>query len=243
MAEGSLAGRRIVVTRPREQAQPLVEGREESGATVSLVPLVEIRPVDDTGELDAAVESLARDDWIVFTSANGVAAVGTRLRSLDGVRIAAVGPATAAAVRALGPEPSFVPKRFAAEEIAPGLGALAGVRVLLPQADIADPKLADELRARGATVAGVVVYRTVEIAPDLSGMLALEAADAVVLASPSAARRLAALELGRCPLTACIGPTTGAAAREAGLPVGLVARKATAEGMIHALVSHFEESR
>ncbi len=204
---------------------------------------MEIRPAEDTSALDAAIESLARDDWVVFTSANGVAAVGTRLRSLYGVRIAAVGPATAAAVRVLGSEPSFVPERFAAEEIVAGLGALAGVRVLLPQADIADPQLADELRARGATVAAVVAYRTVEIAPDPSGMLALEAADAVVLASPSAARSLATLELGGRPLIACIGPTTAAAAREAGLRVGLVAREATAEGMIHALVSHFEDSR
>lgn len=243
MADGPLAGRRIVVTRPREQAQPLVEGLEKRGASVSLVSLVEIRPTEDTGALDAAIENLARDDWIVFTSANGVAAVGERLRSLEGVRIATVGPATAAAARALGPEPSFVPERFAAEEIAAGLGALAGARVLLPQADIADPKLADELRARGATVAAVVAYRTVEIAPDTSGLRALEAAAAVVLASPSAARSLAALELGRRPLIACIGPTTAAAAREAGLPVGLVAHEATAEGMIHALVSHFEDSR
>jgi uroporphyrinogen III methyltransferase / synthase len=247
VADGPLQGRRVVVTRPREQAGPLADALEQRGATVSVVPLVEIRPVEDTRTLDAAIEELADYDWIVFTSANGVAAVGSRLPGpLEWVLVAAVGPATADAVRALGTEPSFVPERFAAEEIAAGLGSLAGARVLLPQADIADPGLADELRARGAIVDAIVVYRTVEIAPDMSGMLALRVADAIVLASPSAARSLAALassvETIRGRLIVGIGPTTAAAARETGLPVGVVAPEATDEGIIRALTAHFEQS-
>jgi uroporphyrinogen-III synthase len=247
MPDRPLERRRIVVTRPREQAAPLADALEEHGADVSVVPLVEIRPVEDTRALDTAIEELADYDWIVFTSTNGVAAVGSRLHGpLEWVLVAAVGPATADAVRELGAEPSFVPSRFAAEEIASGLGPLSGTRVLLPQADIADPELADELRARGATVDAIVAYRTVELAPDMSGMLALRVADAIVLASPSAARSLAALassvETLRGKLIVVIGPTTAAAARAVGLPVGLVAPEATAEGIIHGLVSHFRDS-
>lgn len=248
MPDEPLQGRRVVVTRPRDQSGPLVEGLEQLGAIVTVVPLVDIRPVEDTRALDAAIEEIADYDWIVFTSANGVAAVGSRLHGpLEWVLIAAVGPATADAVRALGSEPSFIPERFAAEEIAAGLGPLAGARILLPQADIADPSLAHELRARGGTVEAVVAYRTVELAPDMSGILALRVADAIVLASPSAARGLASLassvETLRGRLIVAIGPTTAEGAREAGLPVGLVAREATSEGIIEALVAHFEESQ
>lgn len=248
MADQPLEGRRVVVTRPRDQSGPLVEGLEKLGATVTVVPLVDVRPVDDTRALDAAVQELAEYDWVVFTSANGVEAVGSRLQGpLEWVLVAAVGPATAAAVRALGSEPAFIPERHAAEEIVRGLGSLVGTRVLLPQADIADPGLAEALRARGATVDSVVAYRTVEVAPEMSGVLALRVADAVVIASPSAARGLAALassvETLRGLLIVAIGQTTAAGAREAGLPVGLVAQEATSEGIIQALVDHFEESR
>ena len=103
------------------------------------------------------------------------------------------------------------------------LGPLDGARVLLPQADIADPGLADELRARGATVNAVAAYRTVLIEPAMSGILPLRVADAIVLASPSAARSLASLStsLGAVP--------------------GRVAEEATSEGIIQTLVSYYEE--
>jgi uroporphyrinogen III methyltransferase/synthase len=243
-----LEGRRIVVTRPREQATELAERLERLGAVVSVVPLIEIGPTEDPRALDAALDDPGSYDWIVFTSANGVAAVAERLWvSLEGLRVAAVGPATAAAVRALGIEPAFVPGRFGADDIADGLGPLDGAQVLLPQADIADPGLAEELRARGATVNAVAAYRTVEIEPAMSGILPLRVADAIVLASPSAARSLAALSASLegvrdRPLVACIGPTTARAARGAGLPVGLVADEASAEGIIDALASHFAKS-
>lgn len=245
VAERPLAGTRIVVTRP--ESKPLAEALELLGADVSIVPLIEIRPVEDPRALDAAVEDLSSYDWVVFTSINGVAAVGERLSGMGGGgRVAAVGPVTADAVRALGVEPSFVAQR-ASEDIASGLGPLEGVRVLLPQADIADPRLADELRESGAAVDTVVAYRTVEVEPSLWGVLPLRIADAIVLASGSAVRSLASIAgslegLGESTLLVCIGPKTAAAAREVGLPVGLVADETTADGIIRALVTHFGES-
>jgi uroporphyrinogen-III synthase len=241
-----LSGRQIVVTRPREQAGPLAEGLERLGATVSIVPLVGIEPVEDMSRLDAALPALAAYDWIVFTSANGVVAVGERLTgTLAEAKVAAVGPATAEAVRALGVEPAFVPERFAAEEIAAGLEPVEGSRVLLPQADIAEPQLADKLRSCGATVDVIAAYRTIQIEPSASGISTIRRADAVILASGSAARSLARLDgVGDGALVVCIGPKTAEAARDAGLQVGLVADEATADGIIQALVEHFgQQSR
>jgi uroporphyrinogen III methyltransferase/synthase len=240
-----LAGKRIVVTRPHGRGGDLPEKLERLGAEVSEVPLIEIRPLDDTRPLDEVVADPAGFDWVVFTSENAVSAVGIRLGGpLARSRVAAVGPATADAVRAFGVEPAFVPERFAAEAIPAGLGALEGARVLLPQADIADPALAAELRGAGAEVTAVVAYRTVETMPDMFGVLALRVADAIVVASASAARSLAAVAEAvatiRGQLVVAIGPKTAAAARERSLPVGLVAREATADGIIQALVTHFE---
>ena len=178
---------------------------------------------------------------------NGVAAVGERLSGMGhSGRVAAVGPVTADSVRALGVEPAFVAQR-ASEDIASGLGPLDGVRVLLPQADIADPRLADELRESGATVDAVVAYRTVQVEPALWGALPLRIADAIVLASGSAVRSLASIALsldglGDSTLLVCIGPKTASVAREVGLPVGLVADETTADGIIRALVGHFGQS-
>ena len=237
MVEQPLRGKRVVVTRPEEHAGPLVHGLEARGATVDVVPLIAIEAVADDGELAQLVD---RDDhdWIVFTSANAVRAAGGRLAAAR-ARFAAVGPATAAALEELGREPDFVPERFAAAEIAGGLEPLAGTRVLLPQSEIAEPLLADELRARGATVDVVDAYRTAERAPTEDEQTILRDADAILLASGSAARSLA--RHGGCSsgLVVCIGPTTAAAARTAGLEVGLVAEEATAQGMIDSLVSHF----
>ena len=245
MVEQPLLGRRIVVTRP--ESKPLADSLESLGAEVSIVPLIEIRPAEDQRPLDAALENLAAYEWVVFTSVNGVAAAGDRLRTMGAeTRIAAVGPVTADAVRALGVEPSFVAAR-ASEDITRGLGELEGTRVLLPQADIADPRLADELRERGASVDAVVAYRTVQVEPAMWGILPLRIADAIVLASGSAVRALAEIGgsfegIGTSTVLVCIGPKTAAVAREVGLPVGVVADESTGDGIIRALVSHFAET-
>jgi len=229
--EQPLAGRRIVVTRPRAQGEPLVAALERLGAVASLVPLVEVVAVDDSTELDHALRKLGRYDWVVFTSVNGVAAVG---------------PATAAAARALGAEP-VVPERYEAAAIVERLGDVEGSRVLLPQGHRASAALADELRERGAFVDAIVAYRTVPREPSGAELAELAGAEAIVLASGSAAHSLAlAAERGpavRSPLLACIGPRTVEAARERGLPVGLVADEASADGIIRALVTHFGEER
>jgi uroporphyrinogen-III synthase len=240
VADQPLSGRRIVVTRP--EASKLAGELERLGAEVTIVPLIDIRPAEDRRALEEAVGEFPTYDWIVLTSVNGVAAVAHGLSGLVGPRIAAVGPVTADAVRSHGLEPAFVASR-ASDDIAGGLGDLAGKRVVLPQADIADPHLANELRSQGAEVDAVVAYRTVLVEPPMWGILPLRIADAVILASGSACRSLAAAGgAGGGAMLVCIGPKTAKAAREVGLKVGLVADETTSDGIIRALVSHFGDS-
>jgi uroporphyrinogen-III synthase len=239
VAEVPLEGRRIVVTRPREHAEALVERLEALGAAASVVPLISIEPLEDDADLSALVEQ-GDHDWIVFTSANAVRAVGTAIGRVR-ARIAAVGPATERALRDAGVEPSFTPEVFAAREIAAGLEPLDGASVLLPQSEIAEPLLADELHARGAAVHAVEAYRTVSRDASGAELADLRTADAVVLMSGSAARSLAQQGGAGPALVACIGPRTAEAAAEAGLTVGLTAHEATSEGIIQALTSHFGE--
>ena len=237
MINQPLFGRRVVITRP--EAGRLAGELERLGAEVTIVPLIEIRPAEGRA-LEDAIDTMSSYDWIVLTSVNGVAAVAQGLSGLTGeTRVAAVGPVTAEAIRESGLEPAFVAAR-ASDDIAGGLGEIDGMKVLLPQADIAEPHLADELRGRGAAVDAVVAYRTVLVEPPMWGILPLRIADAVVLASGSACRSLAAAGgAGGGAMLVCIGPKTAKVAREVGLKVGLVADETTSDGIIRALVDEF----
>jgi len=237
VTELALAGRRIVVTRPREHAGAFVARLEALGAEAPVVSLIAIEPVPDGGELARLVEQ-EEYDWIVFTSANAVDAVGDHLGTVS-ARFAAVGPATAAALQEHGVAASFVPERFAALAIADGLEPLEAARVLLPQSEIAEPLLVDELRARGAHVDSIDAYRTVPRRPSAEELATLRSADGVVLMSGSAARSLAAAGGAGDALLVCIGPKTAEVVTEVGLTVGLVAGEATADGIIRALVAYF----
>src|SRR5262245_51926665 len=115
MSDQPLAGRHIAITRPREQATDFAKLLEAAGARVTVLSAITIAPLEDTAELDAALEQLASFDWVVFTSANGVRAVADRLSALGrswahrgDARFAVIGPATAQALDAYGVCPDFV---------------------------------------------------------------------------------------------------------------------------------------
>lgn len=246
---GSLAGRRVVVTRRAGQASALVDMLRARGATVIEVPAIEIVPPPDLGPLDAAVARLDGYDWVVLTSTNAVTALLSRLTAnglyprLGGerTRIASVGPATTAALRASFPEDT-VALEPASDYRAAGLlaafagRAVAGRRILVPASTAAREELAAGLRRLGAVVEAVAAYATVE-PPGLEGAVrsCLDSGfDLVLFASPSAVEGFAraAGERASGRPVAVIGPTTEAAARSLGFDVRGVARPSTAEALV-----------
>jgi len=256
-----LAGKRIVITRPREQAAALVEALAALDAEPILLPMIETVPVDDFQPLDAALAQLDQYQWIVFTSSNAVAIFFQRLGqrrpaswlSAEGdsagagatTQYAAVGPATARALDRQGVMTKVIPDEYQAEALALALGAVAGQRVLLPHAEMAREALAAVLRQRGAMVEEIAVYQTLPAAPDPHGLDELRrGVDAITLTSGSAARNFApvwaSLPSGlHRPAVVCLGPVTAAGAREAGLPVDAIAAEYTLPGLVAALASYF----
>lgn len=248
---GPLAGVSVVVTRPRSQAGTLTAALEAAGAGVVALPVIETEDPEDGGAaLDRALAALAGYAWIVFTSANGVHRTLGRLRdvrALGTVRLAAVGAATAGALAGYRLVADLVPARADAAGLADAFpnAMEPGQRVLFPAAAGAGPTLADGVAARGWTVDQVVAYRTVPApAPHPAALPALEAADVVVFASPSAvgaylAMRVDGRPLPVPPVVACIGPVTAGAARAAGLAVEAEAGTPTPAALVEALGRRF----
>jgi len=246
-----LFGKRVLVTRARPQASALSQLLRDLGAEPVEFPTIAIAPPSDWSGLDQAIDQLATYNWVIFTSANGVQAMverlralGSDLRLLGGARVAAIGPATADALRAYGVRVDFVPAVYVAEEIAAGIGDVRGERILLPRADRARPALAENLREKGALVDEVVAYHTTA-APsgDLRAILADGKIDIVTFTSSSTVNNLADA-LGQLPgealsgmLVACIGPVTARTAQELGLGVDVVAREHTVQGLVDAIVA------
>jgi uroporphyrinogen III methyltransferase/synthase len=252
-----LAGKRIVITRPREQADGLVAALRALGAEPILAPVIAIEPLPDLARLRAALDDPSAYRWIVFTSRNAVDVVVDHMaewripvEGLVRTAVAAVGPATGAALRQHGIEPALVPDRFVAEDLLAALareGGLPGARVLLPQAEDARPVLADGLRALGAGVEAIAIYRTGAAPGDfgpLAGELTAGRIDAVTFTSASTVRRFVEL-VGEDAARAAtytavtIGPVTEAAAAAAGLARIISATPFTTAGLIAALVAHF----
>jgi uroporphyrinogen-III synthase len=219
----ALAGRRVVVTRPRARAAALCEALDRRGAVVIEFPVIATVALAG-GELDAALQALARYDWIAFTSAAAVEAVAARRAALGvafDVPVAAVGPATRDAALAAGIAVQAMPRTFRGAELAGAMGPLAGRRVLLPASTIARPETAAALRAAGARVDEVFAYQTCPVAPPPAAFAALAAGvDAITFASPSAVaafHHAAGLAPLRGAAIACIGPTTSDAVRALGV--------------------------
>jgi uroporphyrinogen-III synthase len=242
----------LLVTRPASQASELVSLLAEHGIGAVSVPTVEIAPAPPGGALDDAIRSLGGAAWLVITSVNGAAALLQRLAALgqtlpDEVRLAAVGPATAEALRQGGLEVDHVPSRYRTVAIADGLGDVAGRRVVLARADAATPDLRDALRRRGALVEEVVAYRTVEgpaRSRDRIRVALAQPLDGVIFTSGSTVRGLRALlsppdALRATALPAyCIGPVTARVARRAGFAVPVVAATHTIGALADAIHSH-----
>lgn len=248
----ALEGWRVLVPRAGDWGQKVARLLEAHGSTAEVVPLIEFAPPADTAPLDDALAAV-RDGayaWVVVTSATTLPYLARRGQDvaslLAGTPVAAVGPGTTRALARAGVRPELVP---AGERSARGLVAefppppATGGRVLLPHSDLAEPALADGLRAAGWQVDDVVAYRTVTgpqpdapLREDLLG----GAFHAVLLSSASTVTALLAL-LGRPPestVVCCIGPRTQEAAQAAGLTVHVVPPAAAAEELVEALARY-----
>lgn len=258
-----LFGKRVLVTRPAEQATSMAQALRDAGAEPVLAAAIRIVPPEDPAPLQRAVGELGQYDWVVWTSQNGVDAVFAELkrqagdaRKLQRARVATIGPATASRLREHGIEPDLMPKPHRGEALAEAIlalhaGDMRGQSVLLPRAAVARDALPELLRHAGARVEIVPAYRTLppSEAEHARLRIAIEKReiDIVTFTSTStvdntvealgtnAARMLEPLTL------ASIGPITTEAAERHGLRIAVTATDYTTEGLIAALVRHFEE--
>ena len=237
-----LFGKRILVTRSREQASDMSRLLREAGAEALEFPTIRITPLPPAADLPARLAA----DWLLFTSVNGLpclleqlAALGKDIRALGTAKLGAIGPATADSLRAHGLRVDFVPERFIAEAVAEGLPDPAGQRIVLLRAEEAREALPELLAARGASVEVVPVYRTEQEAGELPDMATL---DAITFTSSSTVRNFRARVPGEVDaVIACIGPITAQTAEALGLRVDIVAEEYTLAGLIQALEQHFHK--
>lgn len=231
-----LAGKRILITRPPHKAQPFAEQLRALGAEPVVLPMITIEPVQRIHDTSAY-------DWVVFTSAN---TVQTLADDVQLPQVAAVGIATAGALQDRGIQVNLIAESHTAESLFETMTAaltLKGLKILLPQGDLARPLLGDLLRRAGALVNEVIVYRTIRPAIDPS--LLSQPYDVVTFTSPSTVQHFIDLldsKVSDETRIACIGPVTAAAAQEAGLPVHIMATPHTVEGLIEAMCDYFQES-
>ncbi|HEX6478034.1 MAG TPA: uroporphyrinogen-III synthase [Ktedonobacteraceae bacterium] len=276
-----LQGRRILVTRTREQAGTLSERLLSLGAVPVEFPTIRIVPPQDWEPLDNALRHLCASgyDWLVFTSTNGVNICFDRLHTLGyqpgnlgNVRVAAIGPATAAALAQQGITAHLVPDEYIAESVAAALiddaqqkgESLEGKRVLLARAAGARKVLVTELQRAGAIVDEVAAYSTVAVASDdgrgqeVVRLLQSHQLDTITFTSSSTVRNFMQW-LMQCkpgfvdefirhvtkqgrPKLACIGPITSQTVREFGLQVHIEAQEFTINGLVNAIIQDEEKS-
>lgn len=246
-----LAGKRIVVTRARAQASSLSARLRELGAEVIEMPAIRIEPLDPA-PLQRALDRLSDYAWLIFTSQNAVNLMweamrsrGLDARSLGHARVAAIGRATADALLDHGLAPDVVPEQFVAESLVEALRRrddVSGTRVLLARAADARDVLPDGLRALGAQVDEIPIYRSVldgDGATRVAARLNAGEIDLVTLTSSSTAHfflEAVGAEAARAAPVASIGPVTSRTARSLGLRVDVEAREATIAGLVEAVV-------
>jgi uroporphyrinogen III methyltransferase/synthase len=253
-----LFGRRIVVTRAREQASEFKAMLTQLGAHCTEFPTIGIEPPPSWEPLDTAISQLSSYDWIIFTSVNGVRFFMKRLRESDldvrelrGVRLAAIGPKTAEAVENYGLRLDLVPKEYRAEAILEELSGenLEGQRFLMPRAMVARDVLPDTLGQRGAHVDVVPTYQTILPHHQSSEVLHLFqggkihcltfTSSSTVSNFFSLFQKEEILPLLKEVVIACIGPVTAQTAEKNGLTVDVMPSDYTIPGLVEAIRSYF----
>ncbi len=255
-----LLGLGVVVTRSREQASDLVRLLAAEGACCYEFPTIEIAPLVDSIPVRNAIAELFQYDWVVFTSVNGVKCLFNEVDSLDldsrifaGIRVAAIGPATAAALAGRGVRPDFTPERFVAESVVEGMLAqgVAGKKVLIPRAREAREVLPEKLTQAGAEVTVLPVYDTRPVDQDPAEILdGIKSGDIryVTFTSSSTVKNFfakvppEALRAVSTVKTACIGPITAATLAEYGFTPDVTAEAYTIPALAEAIIADARKS-
>jgi uroporphyrinogen-III synthase len=255
----ALTGKRILITRTRQQASELAVQLEAQGAETILIPTIELAPPGSFEGLDNALTSLQSFDWVIFTSANAVHAFGNRGRELDIAaipkKIAVIGPATARAVREIGLTPELIPPQFVAESLADALRPFAaGTSMLLVRAEQARDTLPEMLAAAGTQLTIAHAYRSVVPSDSIAALERILAAaerypDAITFTSSSTATNLfalletAGLKLPDQIVRASIGPITSRTLQELGYTATIEATEPSVAALCQALMEHFRNAK
>ena len=265
-----LAGKRVVITRAREQSAEMATKLIQLGATPILYPMIAFEPLPNaTAQVAAALQQSF--DWLLLTSQNGVRFFceimqgikapppnlprggrgqiplpvgGARGGCFFPTKIGVSGPKTAKKLAAYGYQADLIPDQFVGESLVDALGDVANKQILLPRAKQGRPKIVQMLRERGATVTEIALYETVCPTPSAemqNGIL--QGVDVVTFASPSAVRGFASqsLAFSTQPAFACIGPVTGKSAEKHGYPVDIMPKEHTVDSLIAAIATHHQQ--
>ena len=239
-----LEGKRIVITRAKEQAGEFVKLLEGERAVPVLFPTIAFRPVKPQ---DRRWEAKLGDyHWIIFTSANGVKFFVDLLNSVglsfpERARVCVIGPGTLKVCKEYGIKVDLVPERFIAEGVVEALGDVSGKRVLIPRAKVAREVLPETLKARGAEVDVLVVYETILPKVDTRSLSELDGSDVITFTSPSTVENFfkilgeKAKEVCRGKVIASIGPVTTERAEALGLKVDITSRVHSIAGLVDSI--------
>ncbi len=246
-----LTGKRVLITRARQQAGSLAQLLRAEGATVIQIPSIEIRPPRSYRPLDSALKHLNQYEWLILTSVNGVEAMFARMKrlrirstALKHLKIAAIGPATKRAIEDRGLRVSIMPKEYVAESVVRALRRkVRGKHVLLARAKVARDVIPRELRRAGARLDVVEAYETVvpkQSARRLKAALQGKRPDVITFTSSSTVRNFMALA-GRQSLRGIalgsIGPVTSGTLHELGHKPSIEAKEYTMAGLVKAIVA------
>jgi uroporphyrinogen III methyltransferase/synthase len=254
MAEAVLEGKKILLTRPREQSEEWAARLRQLEAQPIIFPLIEISPAEDSSPINEAIDKLDKVDILVFTSVNGVKYFQEALKKHKGntqlsatILIAAIGKKTAESITSNGWAVSYMPEKYTAAALGASLENVRDKNILIPTTPAASDELVSLLKERGARVEEAFVYQTRKLQHGRNELLKLinEGLNVITFASPSAVESFAEMtgqHTGNA-LIACIGPVTAARAEEEGLSIDIIPEKYTAEGLTEALIKYYQNER
>jgi uroporphyrinogen III methyltransferase/synthase len=254
-----LFGKRVVVTRSRDQASVFAEMLIDRGATTIEFPTIDVVPPASWEELDKAIQTIETYDWIIFTSANAIRFFMERLRALNkdlrmlhGVMICVVGPKTAEALESYGVRADLVPSEFKAEGVVSALGGVnvKGQKILIPRAKVAREIIPDKLREQGADVTVATAYENVRPSADvdrIKRLLQERKISALTFTSSSTVHNFVEIlgpkgykNLIEGVAVACIGPVTAKTAEEYGMKTDIMPKEYTIPALVDAMVEFFK---